>query len=271
MENIIDGQSVAEEIESSLETDLTPTPTLTIVNIGDNKASEVFIEKKIEACKRNGFETDLRQFPEKVEEEKVLKQLEELNNDSSVHGILVQLPLPPQISNNKVFRTIRADKDVDGLTPENIGKLLRGDETVTPCAVSSILEIITREKIEVKGKDITIINNSNLIGKPLSMALTQKNGTVKICNKDTEDLELYTQNSDIIITATGVSNLLKDRMVPDNSLVIDAGFSFEDGELESESENISGKVRRSPVPGGVGPITVAMTLRNLLKCYRLQD
>jgi len=271
LKNIIDGQSVAEEIESSLETDLTPTPTLAIVNIGDNKASKVFIEKKIEACKRNGFEADLRQFSEKVGEEKVLEQLEELNNDSSIHGILVQLPLPRHIDNNKVFRTIKAEKDVDGLTPENIGKLLRGDKTIIPCAVSAIMKIINKEDIEVKGKDITIINNSNLIGKPLAMTLTQKNATVTLCNKDTKNLKKYTTNSNIIITATGVSNLLKDGMVSEDSLVIDAGFSFEDGELESESKNISENVRRSPVPGGVGPITVAMTLKNLLKCYRLQN
>lgn len=263
----VDGKKIAAEIEEELESDV--CPRLEIIQVGDNPASETYIDEKLEACKRVGFEANLNQFSEDVEEEKIIEKIKELNSKEEVHGILVQLPLPKQINNNRVFNTLSPQKDVDGLTPLNLGKTLRGEKHLVPCSVQAIEKIINNEEVNLEGKEVTIINNSNLIGKPLSMVLTKQGATVTLCHKDTEDLAKNTREADILVTATGKSGLLDKKMVTKNTFVIDAGY--EAGE-ESESNKIEDKVSKiSPEPGGVGPVTVAMTLKNLLKCYRLQN
>lgn len=265
----IDGNKIAADIEDQLESETDVTPRLEIIQVGDNPASETYVDEKLEACERAGFEANLNKFSKKVEEEKIIDRIKELNNDNRVHGILVQLPLPKQIDNNRVFNTLLPQKDVDGLTPLNLGKTLRGEKHLVPCSVKAVEKIIENEETELEGKQVTIINNSNLIGKPLSMVLTQKGATVTICHKDTKELGKHTREADIVITATGEPDLLEEEMVTKNTFVIDAGY--ESGE-RSESGKIEDKVSKiSPEPGGVGPVTVAMTLKNLLKCYRLQN
>lgn len=266
MTEFIDGNSIAREIEEELDSDL--NPRLEIIQVGDNRASETYVDEKLEACERLGFEANLNQFSEDVEEEKVIERVQKLNTKDDVNGILVQLPLPDQIENNHVFNTLSPEKDVDGLTPLNLGKTLRGEKHLVPCSVQAILKIIESEGIELKGREVTVINNSNLIGKPLSMVLTQKGATVTLCHKDTENLGKHTREADIVITATGKSGLLEENMVTEDTFVIDAGYEADE---KSESVTVESKVSKiSPEPGGVGPVTVAMTLKNLVKFYRLQ-
>lgn len=265
MNHFIDGKKIAEKILGDLE-DVDVSPHLDIILVGSNPASKTFIEQKISACKRVGFEANLNKFPETIEEEKVLEKIRELNQNDDVDGILVQLPLPDQIDNNKVFGSIKPEKDIDGLTPLNMGKTLRGNPDIVPCAVKAIEKILEHEEINLEAKNVTIINNSNLIGKPLAMRLTQKNATVTLCHKKTSDLKKHTVDADIIVTATGKSGLLEQNWIEKDTVVIDAGY---DGSKHSESQKVEKKAAQiAPVPGGVGPVTVAMTLKNLLTCYK---
>ncbi len=269
MTSKIDGNAIASEIEKELKTETDASPNLEIIQIGDKPTSDTYVDEKLEACERLGFEANLNKFSGDIEEKKIIEKIEELNSNDEVHGILVQLPLPQQIDNNCVFNTLSPEKDVDGLTPLNLGKTLRGEKNLVPCSVKAIEKIIENEEINLEGKEVAVINNSNLIGKPLSMILTQKGATVTICHKNTEELEKHTRKADIVVTATGKPSLLEENMVTEDTFVIDAGY--EAGE-KSESVKVEDKVSKiSPEPGGVGPITVAMTLKNLLKCYRLQN
>jgi methylenetetrahydrofolate dehydrogenase (NADP+)/methenyltetrahydrofolate cyclohydrolase len=265
----IDGNAIAAEIEDQLNSETEVSPRLEIIQVGDNPASETYVEEKLEACERVDFEANLNKFSDDTKQEKLVEKIKELNTDNSVHGVLVQLPLPEHIDNKHIFNTLLPQKDVDGLTPLNLGKTLRGEKHLVPCSVRAIEKIIEHEQVNLKGKRVTIINNSNLIGKPLSMVLTNKGATVTLCHEDTENLGKHTREADIVITATGEPGLLEEEMITEDSFVIDAGY--EAGE-KSESEKVEDKVSKlSPEPGGVGPITVAMTLKNLLKCYRLQN
>jgi len=268
MTKIVDGNRIAEEVEKQLETGI--KPLLGIILVGDRKTSEVFVEKKVEACERNGYRSRVKTFPEDVEQEALKEAIEDWNRDTEVNGILVQLPLPKHIEENQLFKNLKPAKDVDGLTPENLGKILRGCEDVVPAAVSAIIEIIEQKGIKIETEDVVIINNSSLIGKPLSMALTNRGATVSLCHKKTKSLRKYTQDADMIITATGEPGLIEDEMLSENALVIDASYGFIDGSLVSDTEKLEEDVDLSPVPGGVGPVTVAKTLENLVKCYRKQ-
>lgn len=265
----VDGNVIAADIEEELKSETDSAPHLEIIQVGDNPASNTYIDEKIEACERVGFSANLTEFSTDVEEKEVVQKIKQLNRDSTVHGILVQLPLPSQIDNNRVFSSLSPEKDVDGLTPLNLGKTLRGERHLVPCAVKAVERILEHEKIDLKGKRVAIINNSNLIGKPLSMILTQKRATVTLCHRDTENLGKHTREADIVVTATGEPGLIKEDMITENTFLIDAGY--EAGEV-SETENVEDKVSKiSPEPGGVGPVTVAITLKNLMKCYRLQQ
>jgi len=270
MNNEITGQKIADKILGRLG-DKNQKPCLEIILIGQNKASETFVKEKQVASQKIGFQTNVKRFPKDISEAEIIKHIEKLNESDKVHGILVQLPIPNHIDNNKVFNSIEPLKDVDCLTPLNLGKLMRNNSFVKPCSVSAIEKIIEDEKIILKGKNIVIINNSNLIGKPLSMTLSNKDATVTICNKETQDLNKHTKNADILITATGSPKVLKSSMVGENTVLIDAGYSYVNGDLIHESEEAWSKAEKVvPVPGGVGPVTVAMTMKNLYKCFKQQ-
>lgn len=266
--HFIDGGKIAEEILESLE-EVEIRPRLEIIQVGENPASKTYIEEKMSACKKAGFEANLNSFSEDVEEEKVLEKIREFNEDCDVDGILVQLPLPDQIDNHRVFETLDPKKDVDGLTPLNLGKTLRGKPDIVPCSVRAIERIFEHENIELEGKNVVVINNSNLIGRPLAMCLTQKDATVTLCHEKTSSVEKHTRNADIVVTATGEPELLKRDWITEDAIVIDAGYN---ASRHSDSEKVEEKVRQiSPVPGGVGPVTVAVTLENLLECVRLSE
>jgi methylenetetrahydrofolate dehydrogenase (NADP+)/methenyltetrahydrofolate cyclohydrolase len=269
MTNRVDGKKIALEIEQNLRSENDLSPQLEIIQVGKNPASNKYIEEKLAASKRVGFKASLNQFSENIEQDKLIEKIRQLNKDNEVNGILIQLPLPDHINNDHVFNAVLPQKDVDGLTPLNLGKTLRGEKHLIPSSVKAIEKILEYEKIDLEGKTVTIINNSNLIGKPLSMVLTKKGATTTLCHRKTENLKKHTREADIIVTATGQPGLLEKDMVTEDTFVIDAGYG---PGATSEAEKVENKVANiSPEPGGVGPITVAMTLKNLLKCYRLQN
>lgn len=262
---MIYGEKMAEKILEELE-ETESEPRLEIILVGENEASETFIEEKMEAAERIGFKASLQRYGEDVSEEKILQEIEKLNEDEEVDGILVQLPLPDHIDEDRVFETLDPEKDVDGLTPENIGKTLRGNAFTVPGAVKAV-EKILENRVDFEGLEVTVINNSNLIGRPLAMRLTDKGATVTLCNEYTRDLEEHTRESDVVVTATGIRGLLTPEMVKKDSIVIDAGYSLGKGDVE-DKEAMENKTIFCGVPGGVGPLTVAYIMENLLKCYR---
>lgn len=271
-ENLMKGKKVREEILFELrEGDF--SPHLAVLLIGNDEASKSFIKLKRQACEELGFKFSLFKFRKDVDEKKVLEKIRELNEDTEIHGILPQLPFPEHINENKVFAEIRPVKDPDGLTPQNLGSVLRGAPGIVPATVEAIMELLAYYSIETEEKEVVIINNSNLIGKPLSMILTNSDATVTMCHKKTKSLKNHTENADLIITATGQPNLIDKGMIKEDAVIIDAGYAKEDGEIlgDVEFDEVSEKASKiTPNPGGVGPVTVAMTIRNLCKCYKMQ-
>jgi len=266
------GEPVKKDIMAELG-DFEGRPHLAVLLVGDDNASKSFIRKKRELCEELGFEFTLKEFPEGSDTEDVLEEIESLNEDTDIHGILPQLPLPG-LSEHEVFEAIRPEKDVDGLSPENLGLLQRGNPRIVPGTVESIREILEEYEVEIEGRDITIVNNSNLIGKPLSMYMTNKKATVTLCHKETRDLKKHTETADILITATGQSGLIDREMIKENAIIVDAGYAKENGKVKGDVKFDEVKEKASkitPNPGGVGPVTVATTMRNLVRCYKIQE
>ena len=266
------GEKISENIKREVES-AEETPHLAVLLVGESDASKSFIQKKKEMCRELGSNFTLKTFERGIETEEIIETIEDLNKKNSIHGILPQLPLPG-IDENKVFEAIDPGKDVDGLTPENMGFLLRDNPKIVPGTVEAILDILEHYGIEIEGKDVTIVNNSNLIGKPLSMALTNRMATVTLCNVKTKNLKKHTKNADILITATGQPDLITADMIKEDAVVVDAGYAKEDGKVQGDVkfDEIKEKASKiTPNPGGVGPVTVAVTMRNLLKCYRIQQ
>lgn len=266
-------EELMEEVRSAVA-QLPETPHLGIVFVGDSDASAAFIAKKQEACERVGCASTVFQYDADIGEDELLAEIAQLNDDPDVHGILPQLPLPAHIDENAVFGAVSPEKDVDGLTEENLGKLLRGADAITPCTVGAILRMLEHEAVALEGADVTVINNSNLIGKPLALALTRRDATVTVCHEKTDDLEQHTRDADVVVTATGVPGLMTGDMLDDEAVVIDAGYSRVDGEPRGDVDMDSVRpvaAKVTPVPGGVGPLTVAMVIQNLVTCYRMQQ
>ncbi|AOV94426.1 hypothetical protein AQV86_00700 [Nanohaloarchaea archaeon SG9] len=265
---MIDGEEIAEELLSELEK-VDASPKLRIILVGENQASKTFVDEKIEAAERIGFRAEVEKFHENIEEQEVIEEVKAGNKASDVHGILVQLPLPEQISEERVFEALKTLKDVDGLTPKNMGKTLRGEPEILPGAVEAVEKILEQELGSLESLEVTVINNSNLIGRPLSMVLSERGATVTLCNRKTEDLEKHTEKADAVVTATGQRGVLRPEMVREGTIVIDAGYSLGKGDIE-DKEKMDRKTSFCGVPGGAGPLTVAVTMKNLLNCYRNQ-
>jgi len=214
-----------------------------------------------------------REFPENIYEEKLISLIKKLNNDKKVHAIMVELPLPKFMDEKKVLKAISPEKDVDGLNPVNVGNLLVGDETIAPCTPKGIMRMLEKMKIKVVKKDVVIVNNSNVVGKPLAMMLTNRFATVTICHVKTRYLGRFTKKAEIIITATGVPNLIKQDMVKEGVVIIDAGINCKGDRVcgDVDFENVKELTSFiTPVPGGVGPMTVAMVLENTLTLAKNQ-
>ncbi len=279
MATILDGKKVSEiyrqrikeEIEKYTSKGLRK-PSLAVVLVGEDPASKVYVSNKRKACQKVGMESLFYHLPEDTEEEKLLSLVEELNNNPEVDGILVQLPLPKHINPQRVIEAIKPDKDVDGFHPENMGKLIANlDGGFIPCTPLGIKILLEHYGIEVQGKDVTVVGAGYIVGKPLSVLLLNMNATVTTCHIYTQDLKKHTLNADILISATGVPHLIKEDMVKEGAVVVDVGISKVDGKIVGDVDFERVKEKASyitPVPGGVGPMTITALLMNTLKAYK---
>lgn len=286
---IIDGKKIAAEIraEVKLEVDeilkLDIQPCLAVVLVGSNPASKAYVGSKVRACEETGIKSIKIEMETGVTEQALLDEIDKLNRDISVHGILVQLPLPHHMDEEKVTERIDPAKDVDGFHPENVGKLSIGIDCLTPCTPSGIPELITRSGIKMSGKHAVVIGRSNIVGKPMMNILVQKgekaNCTVTCCHSGTDHLANFTRQADILIAAIGVPKFVTAGMVKEGATVIDVGINrVEDlehsrgyrlvGDVDFENvKEVAGAI--TPVPGGVGPMTVAMLMKNTVKAARM--
>lgn len=274
--NILDGKSLAKKIKHNIKQEvkhLERKPKLTVVLVGDDQASLVYVKNKVQACADVGFSSQLDMFEKDVEEDVLLNHIKSLNEQEDVDGILVQLPLPAHISMQNIIDAIDPSKDVDGFHPQNMGKLFSGDleNAFIPCTPLGIKLLLDEYNIDLKGKNVCIVGAGFIVGKPLSMLMLNYDATVSVCHKYTKDILEYTKTADILISATGVPFLIKDYMVKDGAVVIDVGISKVSGKIvgDVDFESVSQKASFiTPVPGGVGPMTVATLLLNTLKAYK---
>lgn len=278
---ILDGKALSNKIldEISKEHDFMFKKNgrragLVVVIVGDDKASRVYVKNKRMTCEKVGFFTETIDFSSNISEEELLKEIERLNSDERFDGILVQLPLPKHIDELKVLNAINPDKDVDGFHFNNIGKMVVGDETgFLSCTPYGIMQLFDEYNINVEGKDVVIIGRSNIVGKPMALLLIQKRATVQVCNTRTKDMREKLKNADIVISATGVPNLIGKEDVKKGAVVIDVGINRVEGKIcgdvnFEEVKDIASYI--TPVPGGVGPMTIASLMKNTLKSYRMR-
>jgi methylenetetrahydrofolate dehydrogenase (NADP+) / methenyltetrahydrofolate cyclohydrolase len=273
---IIDGREVAAKIRaecrervSRLKEQFDVVPGLAVLVIGEDPASAVYVRNKVRACADVGIRSTKLQFPHDVDPAVVIKAITELNADPSIHGILVQLPLPPHFAPSKVLRTISVDKDVDGFHLYNVGGLVVGDTVFPPCTPYGVLNLLDHEGILLEGKNVVVVGASNIVGKPMALMLMQQEATVCICHKKTRDLGMFTMLADILVVAAGVPGLIVPQMVRTGAVVIDVGINrLPDGRIvgDVDFEGVRQKASAiTPVPGGVGPMTIAMLLYNTVQ------
>lgn len=278
---ILDGKALSNKIldEISKEHDFMLKKNgrragLVVVIVGDDKASRVYVKNKRMTCEKVGFFTETIDFSSNISEEELLKEIERLNSDERFDGILVQLPLPKHIDELKVLNAINPDKDVDGFHFNNIGKMVVGDDTgFLSCTPYGIMQLFDEYNINVEGKDVVIIGRSNIVGKPMALLLIQKRATVQVCNTRTKDMREKLKNADIVISAAGVPNLIGKEDIKKGAVVIDVGINRVDGKIcgdvnFEEVKDIASYI--TPVPGGVGPMTIASLMKNTLKSYRMR-
>jgi len=270
---IIDGKKIANEIIEGLRSRVQRlkkkniNPTLAIILVGNRLDSKLYVTNKQKASELIGINSILYEFSENMKEDKLISLIKKLNEDKNIHGIIVELPLPKFMNEKKILKTISPERDVDGLNPVNMGNLLIGNETIAPCTPKGIIRMLEKMKIKLEKSNVVIINNSNVVGKPLAMMLTNRFATVTICHVKTKYLSQFTKKAEILITATGVPKLIKKDMVKEGVVIIDAGISFQQDKIvgDVDFENVKELASYiTPVPGGVGPMTVAMVLENTL-------
>ena len=245
---------------------------LAVVIVGNNPASQVYVRNKIKACENVGFYSENIELDENISEKELLQEIDKLNKNDRINGILVQLPLPSHINELKIINSISPEKDVDGFHVANIGKMVIGDETgFLSCTPYGIMQLLEEYKIEIAGKDAVIIGRSNIVGKPMALMLIQKGATVQVCNSCTKDLRKKLNDADIIIVAAGVPKLLKKEDVKEGAVVIDVGINRVDGKIcgDVDYEEVAERASYiTPVPGGVGPMTIASLIKNTFKSYK---
>ena len=241
-------------------------PGLAVIIVGEDPASKVYVGRKETMCGELGMHSEKFALPEETTQEELVALVEKLNNDDKIHGILVQLPLPKHLDEKAVINTIRPEKDVDAFHPVNVGKIMIGDYDFVPCTPAGIMELIAESDVEVEGKTCVVIGRSNIVGKPMSMLLLHKNGTVTTCHSRTKNIAEITKTADILVAAVGRANFVTADMVKPGAVVIDVGMNrLADGRLVGDVdfenvEKIAGAI--TPVPGGVGPMTIAMLMKN---------
>lgn len=277
MNNTIDGRLSSEKLRKNIKKEIEDnnlTPTLAVIKVGDNKASNIYVRNKKKACEEVGINFIEIDFPDTISQNTVIDEIRRLNNDMSVNAILVQLPLPSNFDAGKIINEIDPVKDVDGLTYTNVGNLVLENECLTSCTPLGVMELLKMYNVELKGKDVCIVGRSNLVGKPLIQLLLQKDATVSICHSKSKNMKDYTKHADILIVAAGHPNLITKDMVKDGVIVIDVGINKENDSLcgDVDFDEVSKKAKLiTPVPGGVGPMTVACLLKNVVKAYKIQN
>ncbi len=279
---ILDGKKLSEKIKKELKEEVENfksqglrEPALAVVLVGNDPASEIYVRNKIKSCQTVGIRSVDVRLPEETTQEKLNSIVKELNEDEGIDGIIVQLPLPKHLSCREVIEFISPEKDVDGFHPENAGKCLLGlyEKGLMPCTPAGVMKIFEEYGIELQGKNAVMVGHSNIVGKPLATMMINANATVSVCHVYTKDLASFTKEADILCVATGVPHLIKADMVKEGAVVIDIGISRINGKIvgDVDFENVKEKASAiTPVPGGVGPMTIAMLLYNTVKAYKMR-
>ena len=276
MSKIIDGKKISGEIKDELKEKvgkLDIKPTLVVISVGDNPASKVYVGQKEKCAKYIGINYEHKHF-DSISDDELVKEIEKLNKDKKINGIIVQLPLPNGMDETRIVNTIIPEKDVDGLTYLNAGLLLNNKTSMVSCTPKGIMELLKREKINLVGLNAVVIGRSILVGKPMMNLLINANATVTLCHSKTKDLAKITRKADVLIVAIGKKHFVNRDMVKRGSVVIDVGINRVDGKLfgDVDYDNVYDKVKKiTPVPGGVGPMTVVMLMKNVIEAYEKQN
>ena len=275
MAEIINGKELAKEIRLNLKEIVEKenlTPKLAVILCGDDEASKVYVRNKSKACDEVGIEFEEFLLPSTTTQKELLDLIDKLNQDKEIDGILLQSPIPKGLNIEEAFEKIRPEKDVDGFNPYNVGKLCIGEDGFIPCTPYGIMKMFEKYNINLEGKKAVIVGRSNIVGKPMAQCLLSKNATVTICHSRTKDLKEELKDADVVIAAVGKRNVIKADMIKEGAVVIDVGMNVnEKGKLcgDVDFENISKKASYiTPVPGGVGPMTVAMLMENVVKACK---
>ena len=282
MATVIDGKAISAQIRAEIAEEVSAftaehgfAPSLTVIIVGEDPASQVYVRNKEKACAQVGIKSDIIHLPAETEESELLAIIDGLNKDKSVNGILVQLPLPKHINEKNVIAKIDAKKDVDAFSYENTGRIMTGDFDFLPCTPAGVMELLHRSGISVSGKDCVVIGRSNIVGKPMAMLLMHDNGTVTVCHTKTKDLKSHTLRADILVSSVGKPNFVTADMIKDGAVIIDVGINrLTDGKLTGDVDYNGCFEKASaitPVPGGVGPMTVTMLLKNALTAAKKQN
>ena len=278
MAEIIDGKALAKKIRAELKEEVEKLrakgiiPKLAVIMVGEDKASKVYVKNKSKACDEIGVEFEEFLLKDDIEMQELLDLIDELNNRKDIHGILLQSPIPKHLDINKAFNAIDYRKDVDGFNPVNVGKFVIGQDCFISCTPFGVIKMLEEYGIEIEGKNAVVIGRSNIVGKPLSQCLLSKNATVTICHSRTKNIHEITANADILVAALGKPKYVKGNMVKEGAVVIDVGINrTDDGKLvgDVDFETVSQKASYiTPVPGGVGPMTIAMLMNNVVKAAK---
>ena len=277
MNNIMDGVGASLTLKKKIANEIKQKnlkPCLAVIQVGDNKTSDIYVRNKNKACDMVGIKFINIKLPDTISEDLIISEIERLNLDTNVNGILVQLPLPPCFDEGRIINAISPVKDVDGLTYPNVGNLVLENECLVSCTPMGVMELLDMYNVSLKGKNACIVGRSNLVGKPLIQLLLARDATVSICHSKSVDIKSYTKMADVLIVAAGHPNLITKDMVKEGAVVIDVGINKENDSLVGDVsfDEVSKKASLiTPVPGGVGPMTIASLLKNVVKAYKFQN
>ena len=281
MAKIIDGKAISSAIRQEIKADVEAlsargvVPGLAVIIVGNDPASEVYVRNKGRACGEVGIHSEIIALPEETTEAELLEKIDGLNARKEINGILVQLPLPRHISEKAVTERIIPEKDVDAFSDENVGKITVGAPRFLPCTPAGVMEMLRREGVEIAGRECVVVGRSNIVGKPMALLLLKENGTVTVCHSKTKDLASHTRRADILVAAVGKAKFITGDMIKAGAVVIDVGINRgEDGKLCGDvdfesAEKVASAI--TPVPGGVGPMTITMLLKNTVTAAKLQN
>ena len=281
MAQIISGKEVAQKVREKIKNEVEALvektgkrPGLAVIIVGEDPASQVYVRNKAKGCEEVGFHSEVYRLPEETEMPELLALVNKLNNDENIHGILCQLPLPKHLDETEVILAINPNKDVDAFHPVNTGKIMIGNYSFLPCTPAGVMELIASTGVDIAGKECVVVGRSNIVGKPQAMLLLQKNGTVTICHSRTKNLAETTKRADILVVAVGRANFITGDLIKEGAIVVDVGINRgEDGKLVGDvhfesAEKVASYI--TPVPGGVGPMTITMLLQNTLTAAKEQ-